>query len=516
MPNVKNALLSVYDKTGIVEFAHSLSEMGISIVSTGGTSKLLTDNGINHTKVEDLTKFPEKMDGRVKTLHPNIFMGLLARRESEAHMNELKSSGLSGIDLVVVNLYPFEETVKKESITLAEAIEQIDIGGVSLLRAGAKNYKDVLSVTSPDQYEGVSALLKENEGRIEVEESLKYAAKVFELTTRYDSCINSFLDSQTGETDELSNTISQVLDKIQDLRYGENPHQRAALYCAVNEKLPYEQLHGKELSYNNLIDIDSAITIAKAFEKPAVSIIKHTNPCGVAADEVLTNAYDKALSTDPLSAFGGIIGFNRSLDPVTAGKISKMFVEVVAAPDFEEDSFDILSKKKNIRIIKINSTFNPALSYLEMKKIQGGMLVQEKDAVPDFPETFKSVTKREPTSEEWEALLFGWNIIRHVKSNAILYCSKDQTLGIGTGQMSRVDSSEIAVFKAGNQNLDLKGSALISDAFFPFRDGVDAAAKAGAVTVIQPGGSVRDEEVIAACDEHDMSMVFTGKRHFKH
>ncbi|MFC1730646.1 bifunctional phosphoribosylaminoimidazolecarboxamide formyltransferase/IMP cyclohydrolase [candidate division KSB1 bacterium] len=515
MPNIKTALLSVYDKTGIVEFARSLVGLNIDLISTGGTSELLRKNGIEHRQVEDLTKFPERLDGRVKTLHPHIFMGILARREVSEHLRQLAESDLTGIDMVVVNLYPFEQTIKEKHITVEKALEHIDIGGVSLLRAAAKNFNDVVAVTSPDRYDETIELLKTHSNTIPQELSGNNAAGVFALTAHYDSCIGTYL-SQAADGRELPGNVVISMDKVQSLRYGENPHQRASLYCAAGEQLPYEQLHGKELSYNNIVDIDSALSLAFSYDRPTTAIIKHTNPCGLGSDDMISEAYDKAFSTDPASAFGGIIACNRAIDEKTAEKISKIFVEVVAAPDFEDNAFETLSRKKNIRIIKVAPLFDPERVYREIKRIHGGYLLQERDTLTIDPSNLNVVTKRAPTEQEMESLLFGWKMIRYVKSNAIVYCTRDRTLGIGTGQMSRVDASEIAVMKAKKQGLDLKGSCVISDAFFPFRDGVDAAAAAGATAVIQPGGSVRDEEVITACNEQNLAMVFTGIRHFKH
>ncbi|MFC1564073.1 bifunctional phosphoribosylaminoimidazolecarboxamide formyltransferase/IMP cyclohydrolase [candidate division KSB1 bacterium] len=515
MPNIKTVLISVYDKTGLVEFAQQLSGLGINIISTGGTSKVLKENNIDHLQVEDITKFPEVMGGRVKTLHPNVFMGILARRDSDDHAGTLKEYDLSGIDMVVVNLYPFLETINKPGVTIEEAIEQIDIGGVALLRAAGKNYRDVVAVTSPEKYYKIIERLTADNNEISVEESLKYSADVFNITASYDSCIADYLRTQADPDEMFTEKYSLNLERVQLLRYGENPHQEAAYYKKARVDLPYEQLHGKELSYNNLIDIDSAIAMPKTFDEPAVAIIKHTNPCGVALGENLEEAFDRALSTDPISAFGGIIGCNRALDPATAEKISKMFVEVVVAPEFEEEAFNILTKKKNLRLIKLKDIKSDSDNF-ELKTVRGGILVQERDTkLPDRSQ-YKVVTSRTPDEEEWKALLFGWNVIKYVKSNAILFCNANQTVGIGTGQMSRVDSSEIAIMKAKKSGLELKGSVIISDAFFPFRDGIDVAAAEGVTAVIQPGGSIRDEEVIAAAEEHKMAMVFTGTRHFRH
>lgn len=516
MPHIKTALISVFEKNGIAHFARRLNELGIEIYSTGGTSKELQENNVPHKQVEELTGFPEKLGGRVKTLHPHIFMGILAKRNSRDHLSQLSETGLPGLDMIVVNLYPFQKTINQPDVTIDLAIEQIDIGGVSLLRAAAKNFRDVLAVISPDKYEEILKLLSENKLSISEDISMKYASDVFTHTSFYDFCIGQYISKQVGNDEIFPDNIFTMLEKVQDLRYGENPHQKAAFYRRPQEKLPYYQLSGKELSYNNLIDIDNAISLSKAYDNPTVAIIKHTNPCGVGCGENLVSAFKKALSTDPLSAFGGIIGCNRTLDKETAEEISKMFVEVVVATDFEPKAFEIISSKKNLRIIKVDSSLNTFDNLPELKTIHGGVLTQQKDNIKSNPDDFKIVTSREPGPEEWEALKFGWQMIRYVKSNAVVYCSPDKTLGIGTGQMSRVDASEIAIMKAKNAKLSLKGSVVISDAFFPFRDGIDAAAKAGATAVIQPGGSIRDDEVIAACEEYNMAMVFTGNRHFRH
>ncbi|MCP4723744.1 MAG: bifunctional phosphoribosylaminoimidazolecarboxamide formyltransferase/IMP cyclohydrolase [bacterium] len=516
MPKIKTALISVYDKTGIVEFARKLTELGVDIISTGGTSRTLKENNIEHIQVEDITKFPEVMGGRVKTLHPNVFMGILAKRDSDDHTGTLKEYDLSCIDMVIVNLYPFLETINKPGVTIDKAIEQIDIGGVALLRAAGKNYKDVIAVTNPDKYNSILEELQADDCEISIGNSLKAAADVFNVTSAYDTYIAEYLRAQAYENEDLPEDYYVQMERVQLLRYGENPHQKAAYYKRPGVDLPYEQLHGKELSYNNLIDIDSAIVLPNTFDEPAVAIIKHTNPCGVGLGGDLTTAYDHALATDPVSAFGGIIGCNRTLDISTAEKISKMFVEVVVAPDFAEEAFELLTKKKNLRLIKLKDSSQDSADLYEMKSVRGGFLMQERDIkIPDRNE-YKVVTSRQPSEEEWKAMLFGWNVIKYVKSNAILYCNDFQTVGIGTGQMSRVDSAEIAVMKAGKAGLELKGTSMISDAFFPFRDGIDAAAKEGITSVIQPGGSIRDEEVIAAAEEHKIAMVFTGTRHFRH
>jgi phosphoribosylaminoimidazolecarboxamide formyltransferase/IMP cyclohydrolase len=516
MPKIKCALISVYDKTGIVDFARQLVEWGVTIISTGGTAVLLKNSNVPHRLVEDVTQFPELLDGRVKTLHPHIFMGILSLREKENHRNILAKYGLTGIDMVVVNLYPFVEASSNPQSTIDTVLENIDIGGVALLRAAAKNFKNVVSVSSPTSYDRLITTLSEKECSISEEESLQFALEAFSLTSAYDWYISNYLCHQISEDFGFSKTIHMILERVEGLRYGENPHQKAALYSRPLEHLPYCQLSGKELSYNNLADIDSALALSYEYEKPAAVIIKHTNPCGVAYDAELVKAFEKALATDSVSAFGGIIGLNRPLDVLTAQKISQMFVEAVVAPDYVQQALEILSAKKNLRILKVDGTFHLNRQFFEFKTIYGGVLLQDRDISPENPASFRVVTKRKPTEAEWEAMLFGWKMIKYVKSNAVVYCAPDRTLGIGMGQPSRIDSSEIAVMKAQKANINLKGSVVISDAFFPFRDGIDAAYEAGATAIIQPGGSIRDDEVIAAAEESSMAMVFTGYRHFRH
>ncbi|KPK95021.1 phosphoribosylaminoimidazolecarboxamide formyltransferase [bacterium SM23_31] len=516
MPRIKTALVSVYDKNGLANFAQRLSNLGIKLISTGGTSALLKNHNIPHHQVEDLTNFPELLEGRIKTLHPHIFMGILALREKKEHLKTLSEHGLPAIDMVVVNLYPFADTISKSDVKLTEALEQIDIGGVSLLRAAAKNYKDVVTVTAPDKYDAVIKTLVENDCTVPEELSLKFASEVFSLTSTYDWYISRYLSDLTEDTEYFPEKIDALFERVQVLRYGENPHQKAAFYHRPHEHLPYRQLSGKELSYNNLIDTDTAIAIPYEYEMPTVAIIKHANPCGVGSDEQLEKAFDKALATDPVSAFGGIIGCNRTLDVQTAEKISQMFVEVVIAPDFEPEAYKIISRKKNLRILKADKSLQTGIQLPEIKTISGGILIQDKDTINFSRNDFKVVTSKHPAELEWEALLFGWRLIKYVKSNAIVFCAPGRTLGIGAGQPSRIDASAFAIQKAQNGNLNLKGSVVVSDAFFPFRDNIDIAHKAGARAVIQPGGSIRDDEVIAAAEEHNMAMVFTGVRHFRH
>lgn len=516
MPEIKNVLISVFDKTGVVDFARGLSELGVGIISTGGTSALLSKENIDHRQVYEITKFPEVLQGRVKTLHPNIFMGLLAKRNQKSHLETLEEYELSGIDMVVVNLYPFADTVSDPDVSTENALEQIDIGGVALLRAAAKNYPDVVSLVTTDKYEQILKMLRENNTTVSEQYSLKLASEVFTLVSSYDWHIGRYLSGLIDNNEGFPEQIYCSFEKIQELRYGENPHQRAAIYHRSEENLPYEQLSGKELSFNNLIDVDAAITVSQEYEKPTVAIIKHANPCGVGTDAEPAKAFDKALQTDKVSAFGGIIGLNKSLDVATAEKISEMFVEVVVAPDFDPGVLETMTKKKNLRVLKFNDSRSQNSKLIEIKTILGGVLMQDKDVITADPENFKVVTSKKPTELEFEALLFGWKLIKYVKSNAVIFCSRDRTLGIGAGQPSRVDATELAIFKAKKANLQLTGSVVVSDAFFPFRDGIDVAHEAGATAVIQPGGSIRDEEVIAAADEHNMSMVFTGIRHFRH
>ncbi len=517
MPKINSALISVYNKTGVVKFAQRLSDLGISITSTGGTAALLKEKEISCSLVEDITQSPEYLDGRVKTLHPYIFMSILARRNKDDHIKTLEKHNLPGIDLVVVNLYPFIESISMKDISKIEVLEQIDIGGVSLLRAAAKNPEHVIAVTSPDDYDSIVKTLSENNNFISEKLSLRLASDVFSLTSSYDWFISRYLSELSNNEDNLfPENMYELYKKATVLRYGENPHQKAAFYQRPLEQLPYKQLSGKQLSFNNLVDIDTALSLSHEYETPSAAIIKHANPCGVGSDKKLVAAFEKALSTDSVSAFGGVIGLNRPLDVPTADKISQMFVEVLIAPDFEPDAFEIVSQKKNLRILKSVPDFYPDIKQFEMKTIHGGVLIQDKDIENSRKNDFKVVTSREPTGPEWEALVYGWILVKYVKSNCIIYCATDRTLGIGIGQPSRIDAAEIAAHKAQKENLDLKGSAVISDAFFPFRDGVDAAHKTGATAIIQPGGSIHDDEVIAAAEEHNISMVFTGIRHFRH
>ena len=515
----KFALLSVSDKTGVAEFAQALvSQFDYTILSTGGTAKLLRDQGIPVTDVSDHTKFPEMMDGRVKTLHPKVHGGLLCLRDDPEHMQAAKNHGIEMIDLVVVNLYPFEETVARANVTFEEAIEQIDIGGPSMLRSAAKNHRDVTVVCDPVDYSRVLTAL--NSGAVAPEFRKELALKVFARTSSYDGAIRSFLAAQ-GNTDDLDMdsitgfpaTLNLEENKAKNLRYGENPHQQAALYGKFLDY--FDQLQGKELSYNNIIDISAAAYLIGEFERPTVAILKHTNPCGVASADNISNAWDSAFATDRQAPFGGIIVVNNTLDIDLAEKIGEIFCEVIIAPGFTAEALELFSRKKNLRLLISKVGFGPD-TLQEIRTIPGGLLLQDRDQKRINPKNFEIVSKRHPTDVELRSMLFGWRVVRHVKSNAIVYSGDEKTLGVGAGQMSRVDSSRIAVWKAGEAGLTLGGSTIASDAFFPFADGLIAAAEAGATAAIQPGGSVRDEEVIEAANERNMAMIFTRTRHFKH
>jgi phosphoribosylaminoimidazolecarboxamide formyltransferase/IMP cyclohydrolase len=513
----KLALLSVSDKSGLVDFATVLvKQHGYRLLSTGGTAKLLAEKGLPVTEVSQHTGFPEMMEGRVKTLHPKIHGGLLCRRDKADHLAAAKEHGIDLIDLVVVNLYPFEQTVAKKGVHFEEAIENIDIGGPSMLRSAAKNHESVTVVVDPADYDRVLAALAEPAALASLRRQL--ALKVFQRTGAYDTAIAAYLESQADEPNLAAlggypEKLTLTYKKAQSLRYGENPHQQAALYGTFHEH--FGQLQGKELSYNNILDITSATYLIGEFEKPTVAILKHTNPCGVASADDLDTAWEKAYSTDRQAPFGGIIVVNRTLEAGLARTISEIFTEVIIAPRFTDEALTIFAKKKNLRLMIARQGVG-ADSLLDVRSVVGGLLVQDRNKVLGNPADFKVVTKRQPTAEEWATMMFGWRVCKHVKSNAIVYVRDEQTLGVGAGQMARVDSSRIAVWKAGEAKLDLKGSVVVSEALFPFADGLIAAAEAGATAAIQPGGSVRDEEVIKAADERGMAMVFTGIRHFKH
>jgi phosphoribosylaminoimidazolecarboxamide formyltransferase/IMP cyclohydrolase len=511
----KRALLSVSDKTGLVEFAQQLVAAGYQLISTGGTATALRGAGLAVSEISDFTGFPEMLDGRVKTLHPKVHGGLLYLRGHAEHEAQAAAHGIEPIDLVVVNLYPFEQTIAKPGVTLEQAIENIDIGGPSMLRSAAKNYRSVTVITDPADYAAVAQELTAT-GATTAETRARLAAKVFRTTGYYDALIAKYLGSLLPEPEIFPETFALPLRRAQALRYGENPHQAAALYGGFPRH--YRQLHGKELSYNNLIDINAAVRLIREFagEAPTVAILKHTNPCGIGTGETLAAAWEKAYATDRQAPFGGIIVVNRTLDLAVAQLIAEIFSEVIIAPAFAPEALALLSKKKNLRLMLNGESGAPAAG-LEIRSCVGdSFLLQGGDADAVSTESWKVVTTRAPSEAERAALLFGWRVVKHVKSNAIVYAASDRTLGIGAGQMSRVDSSRIAIWKASEAKLSLAGSVVASDAFFPFPDGLIAAADAGATAAIQPGGSVSDAKVIAAADERGMAMVFTGQRHFRH
>ncbi|WP_126456915.1 bifunctional phosphoribosylaminoimidazolecarboxamide formyltransferase/IMP cyclohydrolase [Sulfuriflexus mobilis] len=519
MSAIRRALLSVSDKTGIVEFAQSLRDSGVEILSTGGTAKLLADNGITVIEVSDYTGFPEMMDGRVKTLHPKVHGGLLGRRGiDDAVMAE---HDIPPIDMVVVNLYPFQETIARPDCDLPMAIENIDIGGPTMLRSAAKNHKDVTVIVNADDYARVLEEMAANNGAVSDATRFDLAVKVFEHTSNYDGAIANYLGERTepGEQD-FPRTCNLQFQKVQAMRYGENPHQSAAFYVEAGSKeasiSTARQLQGKELSYNNIGDTDAALECVKQYsDGPACVIVKHANPCGVAIGGSLLEAYDRAYSTDPESAFGGIIAFNQALDAETASAIvERQFVEVIIAPSVSPEAIEVVASKKNVRLLECGQWSNEPAARFDYKRVNGGLLVQGADLA--LYDDLKVVSKRAPTEQEMLDLLFSWKVAKFVKSNAIVYGLNNMTIGVGAGQMSRVNSARIAAIKAEQAGLEVKGSVMASDAFFPFRDGLDQAASVGIRAVIQPGGSMRDDEVIAAADEHDIAMVFTGMRHFRH
>ena len=518
MSKIERALISVSDKTDLVPFAQVLSRAGVEIISTGGTAKVLREAGIEVQDLSDYTGFPEMLDGRVKTLHPMVHGGLLFLRENEEHTATAAEHGIRPIDLVVVNRYPFEQTVAKPDVTLEDAIENIDIGGPSMLRSAAKNHQSVTVVVDPADYSRVADQVSSG-GETTLELRRELAVKVYSRTAAYDGAIALHL-ANVYEQEQPSRDLPEKLvvraDKSQNLRYGENPHQRAALYGRFGEF--YQQLHGKALSYNNILDLTAAAGLIVEFDAdpPTLAILKHTNACGLGQADTLADAWDKAYATDRQAPFGGIIACNTTLDIATAEAISEIFTEVIVAPDFDADALELLQKKKNLRLAKL--LLNPAnVVPLDVRSVGAeSFLVQERDLRQTAAVDLKIVSGRHPSEDELKAMLFGWRAVKHVKSNAIVYAAKDRTLGVGAGQMSRVDSSRIAVWKAGEAGLDLNGSAVCSDAFFPFADGLIAAAEAGATAAIQPGGSKRDDEVIAAADERGMAMAFTGGRHFRH
>ncbi len=518
MANIQRALLSVSDKSGLVPFAQTLAASGVELISTGGTAKALRDAGLTVKDISEHTDFPEMLDGRVKTLHPRVHGGLLYIRGNESHEAAVRAHGIEPIDLVVVNLYPFEQTVAKPDVSLHDAIENIDIGGPSMLRSAAKNHDSVTVLVDPADYAEVAGQIQAN-GQTTLELRQKLAAKVFARTASYDAAIAAHLRKSFGanaSVTELPSALSVAAPLAQKLRYGENPHQNAALYGKFGEF--FQQLHGKELSYNNILDLTSAAQLIAEFEEdpPTLAILKHTNPCGVGQGANLREAWDKAFATDRQAPFGGIIAVNRALDGDCAQAIAEIFSEVIVAPDFSPEALRVLQQKKNLRLLKVLKSARLA-GAMDVRSVGAdSWLAQQHDSKRIAQTDLKVVTRRQPSEAEFRAMLFGWRVVKHVKSNAIVYAAADRTLGIGAGQMSRVDASRIAVWKAGEAGLSLKGSVVCSDAFFPFPDGLIAAAEAGATAAIQPGGSVRDSEVIAAADERNVAMAFTGVRHFRH
>lgn len=523
MARIQRALISVTDKTGIVDFARKLSDAGVELISTGGTAKALREAGLKVKDISELTGFPEMLDGRVKTLHPKVHGGILHIRGNQHHVEAIREHGIQPIDMVVVNLYAFEKTASKPGVHFEEIIENIDIGGPSMVRSAAKNFQDVAIVTSPSDYNAIAEELATHDGELTLATKWRLAQQAFATTAAYDAAISAALSRITVD-DAAKFDISALnaqqgfpailrLDfrKAFDLRYGENPHQKAALYQDGSGKgvANGKQLQGKELSYNNIVDLQAAWDLAQEFDEPVCAIIKHTNPCGTATGKSLAEAYTRALECDPVSAFGGVIGVNRVVDAETAAEMAKLFVEAIAAPGFDAAAREQFAKKKNLRLVEIAALEQPYV----LKNVSGGVLVQDNDVRPLKPEDLKIATERKPTEEEMRALLFAWKVCKHVKSNAILYARDGQTIGVGAGQMSRVDSAKIGAMKA---ILPLKGSVVASDAFFPFPDGVEVIAQAGATAIIQPGGSVRDDEVVAAANRLGLAMVMTGVRHFRH
>jgi len=520
MVKIQRALLSVTDKTGLVNFARQLADIGVELISTGGTAKLLRDSGIAVKDISQLTGFPEMLDGRVKTLHPKVHGGILHIRDNPQHLAAVAEHGIQPIDMVVVNLYAFEKTASKPGVEFHDLIENIDIGGPSMVRSAAKNFQDVAIVTSPADYDAIAKEMQANGGALSLATKWRLAQKAFAITAAYDSAIASTLEGiappvdgkfKVGAQDGFPETLRLSFGKAFDLRYGENPHQKAALYSDGSGKgvANGKQLQGKELSYNNIVDLQAAWDLAQEFEEPVVAIIKHTNPCGTAIAPTLSEAYNRALECDPVSAFGGVIGVNRPIDADTATEMAKLFLEVIAAPKFDEGARENLAAKKNLRLVEVA----PLEQKWVLKNVSGGVLLQDNDMRPRTESDLKVVSDRKPTEQEMRDLLFAWKVCKHVKSNAILYARNGQSTGVGAGQMSRVDSARIGAMKSV---LGIKGSVAASDAFFPFPDGVEVIAEAGATAIIQPGGSVRDQEVIDAANKLGLAMVFTGVRHFRH
>ncbi|HYF84564.1 MAG TPA: bifunctional phosphoribosylaminoimidazolecarboxamide formyltransferase/IMP cyclohydrolase [Clostridia bacterium] len=512
---IKRAIISVSDKTGIIDFAKGLVKLGVEIISTGGTAKALEEAGIKVIGISEITGYPECLDGRVKTLHPNIHGGLLAVRDNEVHMSKLRELGIEIIDLVVVNLYPFRKTIEKEEAELSEAIENIDIGGPSMLRAAAKNYKYVTVVVNPSDYQKVLEEIN-NGGNTTEATRFELAAKVFSHTASYDTLIGNYLWEKAG-LPKYPETVTMTFEKVQELRYGENPHQAAAYYKemkAVSGSIATAvQLHGKELSFNNISDANAALETLKEFEEPAAVAVKHANPCGVGVGNSLYEAYTKAYEGDPISIFGGIIALNREVGAITASEISKIFVEIVIAPAYSEKALNILMSKKNIRIMQLEDICRKSVTDIDVKKVSGGLLIQDADWQDFDMADIKNVTDKKPTEKEMQDMLFAWKVVKHVKSNAIVVAKDGRTLGIGPGQTNRIWSANMSLERSGEK---AKGAVIASDAFFPFGDVVTAAANAGISAIIQPGGSVRDQESIDECNKNNISMIFTGMRHFKH
>ncbi|MGD0222316.1 MAG: bifunctional phosphoribosylaminoimidazolecarboxamide formyltransferase/IMP cyclohydrolase [Terriglobia bacterium] len=517
MRKISRALISVSNKSGILELASGLISLGVELLSTGGTAKLLREKGLKVRDVSDLTGFPEMLDGRVKTLHPKVHGGLLAIRSNPEHQAQVKEHGIEFIDMVVVNLYPFEKTAMKPGVTLEELIENIDIGGPSMLRSAAKNFEDVTVLVDAADYPGVLEEMKMNGGSVSRESRARLARKAFAATAAYDGAISTTLQKMANG--EFPEALHLNYRKVMDLRYGENPHQKAALYrspAASGRGLASaRQLQGKELSYNNLVDLEAAWRLVQEFGEPTTVIIKHTNPCGAATGVTLVESYMRALEVDPVSAFGSVIAFNRAVNGPTAGELSKLFVEAVVSPGFEPAALERLAGKKNLRLVDMSATAGDDIG-LQFKAVGGGLLVQTPDSLPAQPLLWKCVTERQPSPEEAEAMIFAWRIVKHVKSNAIVYARAGVLVGVGAGQMSRVDSVKLGALKARDLRHALEGTVLASDAFFPFPDGVEEAARNGVAAIVQPGGSVRDSEVIAAANQHHMAMVLTGVRHFSH
>ncbi len=509
---IRRALVSVSEKRGIIQLATVLKNFNVQIISTGGTYNALKAAGFDVTPVHEVTNFPEILDGRVKTVHPKILGGILGVMDNPKHVEEMKKHGIESIDLVVINLYPFERTIASDDVQLETAIENIDIGGPTMVRAAAKNFRHTAVVVNPDVYGVIAEEMQSHDGCITEQTRFQLAASAFQHCAHYDSLIAGYLRGLTA-TSGFPETFTVSHRRAQDLRYGENPHQSAALYGSFLEH--FKKLHGKELSYNNILDINTAAQISAEFNEPTVVIVKHGNPCGVATASTIAEAYTKALATDSKSAFGGIVALNRPLDAATAQALNEIFLEVVIAPEYEPRVLDLMTKKKDRRLIQQTANLR-TMKELDVRSVVGGLLVQDPDQHRLHRDQLKVVTRRQPSEEEMAAMMFAWNVSKHVKSNAIVYARGDRTLGVGAGQMSRVDSSKLAAMKAAEAGLDLKGCAVASDAYFPFSDGLLEAVNVGATAVIQPGGSVRDEEVIKAADEHNVAMVFTGIRHFRH